>query len=64
MHNLLYNIIPGAILMGVIVGGLLWCIVADMRAQNGRPPLRLRVPTSVRKERAPAVASARISLDT
>jgi hypothetical protein len=42
-HNLINNIIPGAIGLAVILGGIAWCIIANSRAQNGRPPLRLRL---------------------
>lgn len=65
MHNLINNIIPGAVALAIILGGILWCIVADMRAQNGQATLRLRLRLHrpVREQRAPAVPAARVSLD-
>jgi hypothetical protein len=40
-HNLINNVIPGLIGLAIILGGIAWCVIADIRAQNGRPPLRL-----------------------
>jgi peptidoglycan/LPS O-acetylase OafA/YrhL len=45
-HNLLYNIIPGTIALAIILGGILWFLVDDLRRQAGRAPLRLRWPMS------------------
>jgi len=65
MHNLTNNIIPGAVALAIILGGILWCILADVRAQNGQAPLRLRLRLHrpVHNERSPAVPAARVSLD-
>jgi hypothetical protein len=45
-HNLINNIIPGAIALAIIVGGIFWLIIDDMRRQDGREPLRLRFRAS------------------
>jgi hypothetical protein len=65
MHNLITNIIPGAVALAIVLGGILCCIVADMRAQSAQAPLRLRLRLHrlVREQRAPAVPAARVSLD-
>jgi hypothetical protein len=53
-HNLVENIIPGAIALAIIVGGILWCLVDDIRLRSGRPPLRLHLRVS-RSQPAPRV---------
>jgi hypothetical protein len=63
MHNLITNIIPGAVALAIVLGGILCCIVADMRAQHGQAPLRLRLRRPVRNGRRRAVPAARVSLD-
>jgi hypothetical protein len=48
-HNLIHNIIPGAIALAVILGGILWLIVDDVRRQNGRTTSRTPIGTDTVK---------------
>jgi hypothetical protein len=62
-HNLINNIIPGAIAFVIIVGGIFWLIAADIREQAGKSPLRLRWRQPAKSKPARPVTAARASLD-
>ena len=63
-HNLIYNIIPGVISLAVILGGIFWCIVADIRRQNGKAALvRLHVRHPERTRRTSVTWTARVGFD-
>lgn len=62
-HNLIGNVIPGVIGLLIILGLIAWCIGADVRAQNGRPPHRVRLYRPAKRRpvslnRAPEASSA------
>jgi hypothetical protein len=63
MHNLITNIIPGAIAFVIIVGGILWLIADDIREHAGKSPLSLRSLRPAKSKPARPVSAARISLD-
>jgi hypothetical protein len=63
MHNLINNIIPGAIAFVIIVGGIFWLVAADIREHAGKSPLRLRPHRPAKSKPARPVSAARISLE-
>ncbi len=63
MHNLITNIIPGAIAFVIIVGGILWLIADDIREQAGKSRLHLRWRRPASSTPARPVSAARMSLD-
>jgi hypothetical protein len=62
-HNLTSNVIPGVIGLLIILVPIAWCIVADIRAHNGRPPLRLRLHPPGKLNRVSLTPAARASAE-
>lgn len=62
-HNLIHNIIPGAIALAIILGGIFWLVVDDIRRHSGRSPLRFRLPRPANSKPARSAAATRVSLD-